>query len=475
MNYPARFVAKTPTGTRGLDEITQGGIPSGRNTLICGGPGSGKTLFAMKYLLCGAIEYREPGLCITFEENAKELAENVRSLGFEVSDLIERRLLAIDDVVLASDQVESGPYDLSGLFLRIERGMDGIGAQRVVLDSIEALFAGIPNESIVRSELQRLFRWLKEKGVTTVITAEAGNNTLTRYGLEEYVADCVIQLDHRVYEQISTRRLRIVKYRGSAHGTNEYPFLLEESGLTVMPITSVGLSHKASGERVSSGIEGVDEMLEGRGFYSGSSILVSGTAGTGKSIFAAAFAVAACERGEKALYFAFEESPSQIERNMKSVGIDLVPWTSEGKLIILSSLPTSTGLEAHLARMHRDIEDFHPSVVVVDPVTNLVSAGDSLAAKLMLTRLVDYLKSMNITGMFTDLRMSSEPAISISSLMDTWIVLRQVSAPVAQGGISGQRHRTIELLKSRGMAHSTRRETFKINDSGIQMLLSAVA
>lgn len=471
------FVRKTPTGTEGLDEVTSGGIPTGRNTLVCGGPGSGKTLFAMKYLLCGALEYNEPGLCISFEENAEELAQNMASLGYDLVALEKKKMLVIDHVQIARHEFEeTGEYDLSGLFVRIEHGIRSMGAKRLVLDTIEVLFTGLPNEAIVRSELRRLFRWLKDQGVTTIITAETGaRGTLTRYGLEEYVADCVIRLDHRVTEQVSTRRLRVVKYRGSAHGTNEYPFLLDETGLSVVPITSVGLTHQASTERVSSGVPGLDRMMGGKGFFRNSSILISGTAGTGKSSFAAHFANAAAERGERCLYFAFEESPSQILRNMRSVGLDLERWMDRGLLRIDASRPTSTGLEGHLARMHREVVAFKPVIVVVDPITNLVSVGDALGVKSMLTRLIDFLKINNITAMFTNLTikgMVEETAVGISSLMDTWILLREMDILVRDiSSAAPERQRAIHLLKSRGMMHSRKMEPFEINDSGIHMLM----
>lgn len=470
-----KCVAKTPTGTAGLDEITYGGIPTGRNTLVCGGAGSAKTLFGMKYLLCGALEYDEPGLCVSFEETAEELMQNMAALGYDVPALIKQKMLLIDWVQVARHEFEeSGEYDLSGLFVRMEHAIRTIGAKRVLLDTVEVLFGGLPNEAIVRAELRRLFRWLKDQGVTTMITAETGRGTLTRHGLEEYVADCVIFLDHRVNEQLSTRRLRVVKYRGSAHGTNEYPFLVDQSGLSVVPITSVGLTHVAKTERLFTGVRGLDQMLGGTGFFRNSSILISGTAGTGKSSFAAHFASAACDRGERSLYFAFEESPSQIERNMRSVGLDLQPWIRKGLLRIVASRPTSTGLEGHLARMHRDVEQFKPGIVVVDPITNLVSAGDTGAVKSMLTRLIDYLKMENITALFTNLTLKGaieETSIGISSLMDTWILLREMEVFLRDvSGDAPERQRAIHVLKSRGMAHSRKMEPFEINDDGIHML-----
>lgn len=472
-----KYVAKTPTGTAGLDEITKGGIPTGRNTLVCGGAGSAKTLFAMKFLLCGAMQYGEPGLCVSFEESPEELAANVASLGYDIPALIRKKMLAIDHVQVARHEFEeTGEYDLSGLFVRMEHAIRSIGAKRVALDTIEVLFSGLPNEAIVRAELRRLFRWLKSQGVTTMITAETGAGTLTRHGLEEYVADCVILLDHRVTEQLSTRRLRVVKYRGTAHGTNEYPFLLDESGLSVVPITSVGLTHTATTDRLSSGIAGLDQMLGGQGFFRNSSILISGTAGTGKSSFAAHFAAAACQRGERCMYLAFEESPSQIQRNMRSVGLDLEPWLRKGLLRIMASRPTSTGLEGHLARIHRDVEEFQPSVVVVDPITNLISAGDVSAVKSMLTRLIDFLKLANVTAMFTNLTvkgMVEETSVGISSLMDTWILLREMEVFLREAdGDAPERQRAIQILKSRGMAHSRKLEPFEITDHGIHMLRS---
>ena len=470
------FVAKTPTGTAGLDEITRGGIPTGRNTLVCGGAGSAKTLFALKYLLCGALQYGEPGLCVSFEESPEELAQNMASLGYDIPSLVKKKMLAIDHVQVARHEFEeTGEYDLSGLFVRMEHAIRTIGAKRVALDTIEVLFSGLPNEAVVRAELRRLFRWLKSQGVTTMITAETGpSGTLTRHGLEEYVADCVILLDHRVTEQLSTRRLRVVKYRGSAHGTNEYPFLVDESGLSVVPITSVGLTHKATTDRVSSGVPGLDQMTGGKGFFRNSSVLISGTAGTGKSSFAAHFAAAACARGERCLYFAFEESPSQIQRNMQSVGLNLEPWVRKGLLKIMASRPTSTGLEGHLARIHRDVEEFKPSIVVVDPITNLISAGETSAVKSMLTRLIDFLKLENITALFTNLTvkgMIEETSVGISSLMDTWIVMREMEVFLRDAsGDAPERQRAIQILKSRGMSHSRKVEPFEISDSGIHML-----
>ncbi|PYP87465.1 MAG: KaiC 1 [Candidatus Angelobacter sp. Gp1-AA117] len=457
---------KVPTGIRGLDQITHGGFPKGRTALVCGGPGTGKTLLGLEFLVKGATQFNEAGVCFAFEETAEELVTNIASLGHDLDTLIKAKKLCIDYIHVERREIEeTGEYDLEALFIRLRHAIDQVKAKRVLLDTIEVLFLGLQNEGIVRAELRRLFHWLKEAGVTAVITAEAGEHSLTRYGLEEYVADCVIVLDHRVTEQISTRRLRVMKYRGSSHGTNEYPFLLDDEGISVVPITAIGLTHYASTERISSGVESLDEMLEGKGFFRGSSILVTGTAGSGKSSFAAAFADAACSHGESALYFAFEESPSQILRNMGSIGIDLNQWLKRGLLKIHSSRPTSTGLEGHLAIMYKQIQESNPSVVIIDPITNLVSIGDLVSVKAMLTRLIDYLKIKAITAMFTNLVFQGkveETQIGISSLMDAWLVLCDLPD-------GAERTRTLNLLKSRGMAHDTRNHTFTLSNKGISI------
>jgi circadian clock protein KaiC len=457
---------KVPTGIRGLDQVTHGGFPKGRTALICGGPGAGKTLLGLEFLLQGALKFNEPGVCFAFEETAQELVTNMASLGYDLDALSRSKKLLIDYIHVERKQIEeTGEYDLEGLFIRLRQAIEEVKAKRVLLDTIELLFLGLQNEGIVRSELRRLFHWLKDAGVTAVITAESGERSLTRYGLEEYVADCVIVLDHRVNEQISTRRLRVVKYRGSSHGTNEYPFLLDDEGISVVPITALGLTHYASTDRVSSGVASLDVMLDGKGFFRGSSVLITGTAGCGKSSFASAFADAACSRGETALYFAFEESPSQILRNMGSIGINLNRWIKKDLLKIFASRPTSTGLEGHLALMYKEIQKFNPTIVVVDPITNLISAGDISSVKAMLTRLIDFLKIEGTTAMFTNLVFHGdveETAIGISSLMDVWLVLRDT----AHGS---DRVRTINLLKSRGMKHDTRMHSFTLSDKGISI------
>lgn len=460
---------KVPSGIQGLDEITAGGLPKGRPTLVVGKAGSGKTLFAMQFLVSGAVQYGEPGVFVSFEETAEDLVKNVHSLGFDLPRLIAEEKLAVDYVRVEKSEIqETGEYDLDGLFIRLAYAIDSIGAKRVALDTIEVLFSGLSNEGIIRAELRRLLSWLKEKGVTAVVTGESGRGeNLTRHGLEEYVSDAVIFLDHRVTNQISTRRLRIVKYRGSTHGTNEYPFLITgNEGIVIMPVTTLGLEHEALEERVPTGIERLDAMLGGRGYYRGSSVLISGAPGSGKTSFAAAFADAACRRGERCLCFAFEESPGQIVRNMRSIGIDLQTWIDAGCLIIRSSRPTAYGLETHLAAMLRDVQVLRPDAVVVDPISNLISVSSEADAKAMLIRFVDHLKVNKITGLFTDLivaRTSLEHTdIAISSLMDTWILLKFIE-------INGERNRGLYVLKSRGMPHSNQIREVIITDKGIDL------
>jgi circadian clock protein KaiC len=459
---------KERTGIPGFDEITWGGVPKGRPTLICGSAGAGKTLFAMEFLVRGATQFNEPGVFMSFEESNEELATNVASLNFDLNELIAEKKLVLDYVFIERSEIEvTGEYDLEGLFLRLDYAINLVGAKRVVLDTLEALFAGLPNEAIIRAELRRLFRWLKEKGVTAVITCERGNGTLTRHGLEEYVADCVILLDHRVQNQISTRRMRIVKYRGTSHGTNEYPFFIDDKGFSVLPITSIGLSHKAPDERISSGIERLDTMLSGDGFYRASSILVSGTAGTGKSTLAAHFVEAACLRGERALFFAFEESQEQIIRNMRSIGIDLERFIKKGLLKFHNARPSAFGLEVHLALIHKTITEFNPSVVIVDPITNFLAVGNDVETKSMLTRLIDLLKVQQITGMFTSLTSATteieDSEVGVSSLMDAWLLVKNIES-------NGERNRGLYILKARGIAHSNQIREFVLTDHGIELL-----
>ena len=459
---------KERTGISGFDEITGGGLPHGRPTLICGSAGAGKTLFAMEFLVRGAKLYNEPGVFMSFEESSEELATNAVSLGFDLDQLVADKKLIVDYVFIERSEIEeTGEYDLEGLFLRLGHAIDSIKAKRVVLDTLETLFSALPNEAIIRAELRRLFRWLKGKGVTAVITCERGNGTLTRYGLEEYVADCVILLDNRVRNQISTRRMRIIKYRGTSHGTNEYPFIIDHNGFCVLPITSLGLGHKASTELVSSGVPRLDTMLNGKGFYRGSSILVSGTAGTGKSTLAAHFVDAACRRGDKALFFAFEESQDQIIRNMRSVGIELEKFVKKGLLKFHNARPSSYGLEVHLALIHKIISDYDPAVVVVDPITNFLAVGDTSDTKSMLTRLIDFLKLKQITAVFTSLTSNQheieDSEVGVSSLMDAWILVKNIES-------NGERNRGLYILKARGLAHSNQVREFLVTSRGVQLI-----
>jgi circadian clock protein KaiC len=458
---------KSRTGITGFDEVTHGGVPKGRPTIVCGGPGCGKTMFAIEFLVRGATQFDEPGVLMTFEETSEEMSRNVASLGFDLKDLASRGKLFLDYVRVEPSEIqETGEYDLEGLFIRLQHAIDSTGAKRVVLDTLEAVFSGFSNTGILRAEIRRLFRWLKDRGLTTVVTAERGEGTLTRYGLEEYVSDCVIVLDHRVNDQNSTRRMRIVKYRGSAHGTDEYPFLIDEQGFSVLPSSSMKLNHGVSDERISSGVEDLDNMLEGKGFYRGSSVLVSGTAGSGKSSLAAHFANTACNNGERCLYVAFEESAAQATRNMRSIGIDLAQHMEKGLLQFEAWRPTQSGLEMHLLRIHKLVEQHRPDVIVVDPVSNLM-VGNSHEIRSMLMRLMDFLKTKQITAFFTNLTRDHQELeqtdVGISSLIDTWILLRDVE-------LNGERNRCLYLLKSRGMAHSNQIREFILSDRGVHLV-----
>lgn len=459
---------KCATGIQGFDEISYGGLPKGRPSLVCGAAGCGKTLFGMEFLVRGAVEYGEPGLFVSFEEDKVQLAQNFASMGFDLPALEQANQLLIDQVVLQPGALEqSGDFDLEALFIRLGDDIRAIGAKRVVLDTIEALFSRFAAEHILRAELHRLFQWLKDQGVTAVITAERGDSTLTRQGLEEYVSDCVILLDHRVEYQVSTRRLRIVKYRGSQHGTNEYPFLISDHGIVVMPVTSLELEHSAPPERISSGIPGLDEMLEGKGFYRGSSILLSGTPGSGKSSMAAAFVEAACKRGERCLYFAFEESTNQFVRNMLSIGIALRGFLDQDLLRYMPTRPLKFGLEMHLAAMYQAINEFQPSIVVIDPITDFMAIGSDLEVKLMLTRLIDFMKMHNITVYLISLTTATgqiEGSMAgVSSLADTWMHLKDIEE-------AGERNHGIYVLKSRGMAHSNQIREFVLTEHGMELL-----
>lgn len=463
---------KSATGINGFDQITNGGLPKGRPTLICGDAGSGKTVFSIEFIVKGATEYNEPGVFVAFEEKSEELAVNVASLGFDLKKLISDKKIKIDHIQIDRSEIEeTGEYDLEGLFIRLGYAIDSIGAKRVVLDTIENLFAGLDNHGILRAELRRLFTWLKDKGVTAIITGEKGDGKLTRQGLEEYVSDCVILLDHRINHQISTRRLRIVKYRGSVHGTNEYPFLIDEDGISVLPVTSLQLDKKVSTQRISSGIPSLDDMLGGKGFFRGSSILVSGTAGSGKTSIASYFANAACLRKERCLFLAFEESPDQIIRNMKSIHLDLEQHVRDGYLKFHASRPTLYGLEMHLVVFYKLIKEFKPKIVILDPITNLVTVGEISEVKSILIRLIDFLQNEHITVMFTALTFDntkmSHADEEVSSLVDNWLSVRDIE-------YNGERNRGIYILKSRGMKNSNQVREFLITDNGIEIVDVAI-
>ncbi len=459
---------KALTGITGLDEITFGGLPRGRATLICGSPGCGKTMLGVEFLVNGVRKYSEPGVFVAFEETGHELAVNSASLDFNLDALVRQGMLAIDHIHVDPNEIaETGEYDLEGLFIRLKYAIESIGAKRVVLDTIETLFSGFSNTGLLRAEIRRLFQFLKSFGVTAIVTGERGENSLTRYGLEEYVADCVILLDHRVTDQITTRRIRIVKYRGSGHGTNEYPFIIDEQGFSVLPVTSMALRHRVSNEVISTGVPDLDSMLGVGGYYRGTSVLMSGTAGMGKTSFAAALARSVCERGERALYFAFEESAEQIVRNMGSIGIDLKPYLDRGLLRIAAQRPFLYGLEMHLVSMHKEINQFRPSVVIVDPVSNLIAAGNPREVNAMLTLLMDYLKTEGITGFFTVLTENAgrleATDLGISSLIDTWMLARDIE-------FSGERNRGLYVLKARGMNHSNQIREFILSGEGIKLV-----
>ncbi|MGD0355221.1 MAG: circadian clock protein KaiC [Dehalococcoidia bacterium] len=463
----AAKLGKTPTGIHGLDEITGGGLPQGRPTLICGGAGSGKTMLAMTFLEYGARKCNEPGVFFSFEETEKELETNFASLGYNLTDLIEHKKIIVDFVFVEKSEIEeTGEYDLEGLFIRLGTAIDEIGAKRVVLDTVEALFAGLSDTGILRAELRRLFRWLKARGVTTVITGERGDGTLTRQGLEEYVSDCVILLDHRIADDLATRRLRIIKYRGSSHGNNEYPFNVDETGISLLPLSSMGLTYEAGIERVSSGIQELDQMLSGKGYYRGSSILVTGMAGTGKSSVGAQFVNAGCSRGERCLYFATEESPSQITRNMRSIGIDLERWVKKGLLEFVAARANMRSLEEHLLVLQRTADAFKPSLVVVDAITDFSTMGTGLAVKWMTTRMVDFFKSRGITTIFNSLVTGAyveDSGVGVSSTMDVWMHLVNVPSDL-------ERNRIMYIIKSRGMAHSNQVREFLITNEGVKLM-----
>jgi len=462
---------KCPTGITGFDEITGGGLPQNRITLICGGTGSGKTLLGIDFLINGATNYSEPGIFMSFEETEEELYKNVASLNLDLQGLVSHKKLLLEFVLLERrDMQDKGDFNLEGLFIRLEHAIDSIGAKRVVLDSTESLFAGVTDAGILRLEIKRLFRWLKDKHVTAIVTGELGSGSYTRHGLEEYISDCIILLDNRVREQIATRRIRVIKYRGSNHGTNEYPFVIAKEGLSVIPITSAGLDQSGTSKRVSTGIPSLDEMFRGGGYTLGSTVLASGTAGTGKTSLAAAFAVESCKRGERCLFLSYEESPGQLIQNLSSIGFQLEPLMKKGLLKIVSTRPSFFGLEMHLLELYKTIADFKPQSVIIDPLTSLIGQGNRLEIQSMLTRLIDVLKSKGITGFFTSLVSSNDKndtsgEIGVSSLIDTWIVVREL-----EEGEGKKRIRGLFIVKSRGMGHSSDVHKLILSDAGMSLV-----
>jgi circadian clock protein KaiC len=467
---PNNTFPKIATGVRGLDEITKGGFPKGRPILICGSAGCGKTLFGLQFLVKGITEYDEPGVFMSFEETAEDLTQNVRSLGFDLEKLKEQNKLRIDYVRIEKSEIEeTGEYDLEGLFIRLNHAIDSIGAKRVVLDTIESLFGGMSDLGVLRSEIRRLFQWLKEKGVTAVITGERGEKTLTRQGLEEYVSDCVILLDFRVIDQIATRRLRIIKYRGSTHGTNEYPFIIDEEGVSVMPVTSLQLNYKSSSDIVSTGLAPLDGLFKRGGVFKGSSILVTGSAGTAKTILAAHFARGGCMRNEQVLYFSFEESPDQLVRNTNSIGLDLTKYINAGLLHIHASRPSLQGLESHLLTLNKMLEEIKPKTIIIDPISSLLTVGSTSEVRGMLVRLMDYLKVNQINTLFTSLTKPKNSVIyddtleAVSSLADTWISLSNIIN-------EGETRRKLHIIKSRGMGHANNPQEFTISGQGIKFM-----
>lgn len=464
---------KVHTGIGGLDEITNGGFPKGRPVLICGSAGCGKTLFAVQFLVKGITEFDEPGVFMSFEESANDLSQNVKSLGFDLEKLKAANKLRVDHVRIERSEIEeTGEYDLEGLFIRLNHAIDAIGAKRVVLDTIESLFSGMENMALLRSEIRRLFQWLKEKGVTAIITGERGENSLTRHGLEEYISDCVILLDFRVINQIATRRLRIVKYRGSTHGTNEYPFLIDESGISVIPVTSLKLDYKSPTEIISTGLPALDKLFSEGGIYRGSSTLITGTAGTSKTILAAHFAMSSCRRKEPVLFFSFEESPDQLVRNMSAIGINLKSQIKSNLLLIHASRPSLQGLEMHLLVLHKLMAEFKPGTVIIDPISSLITIGSSSEVRGMLVRLMDMLKINEINALFTSLthQISSEyndaTVDAVSSLADTWINVRN------EDNTANERVRSLLIVKTRGMGHFNNQQDFIITKKGIQFVNS---
>jgi len=469
---PNKQIQKCPTGIKGFDEITEGGLPKNRTTLVSGGAGSGKTLLGLDFLINGAIKFKEPGVFMSFEETEDELYTDVASLNLDLQGLVSKKKILIEHVVLEKKDIQETDFNLEGLFVRLEHAIDSIGAKRVVLDSIESIFAGITDIGILRLEIKRLFRWLKNKQVTAIVTGEPIQETYTRHGLEQYISDCIILLDNRVKEQIAIRRVRIIKYRGSKHGTNEYPFVIDSEGLSVIPITSAGLDQPGTPQKVSTGIPSLDKMFRGGkpGYTRGSTVLASGTAGTGKTSLAAAFAVASCKRGERCLFLSYEESAGQLIQNMSSIGILFEPYIKKGLLKIISTRPSFFGLEMHLLDLYRLIAEFKPKAVVIDPLTSLIGEGEQREIRSMITRMIDLLKSNGITSFFTSLVSSAAQndtsgEIGVSSLIDTWIVVRELEEDVSKKRIRG-----LFIVKSRGTGHDSDVHKLILSDDGINLM-----
>lgn len=458
---------KTATGILGMDEITRGGLPSGRPTLLCGGAGCGKTVFSMEFIVHGIRDYGEPGVFLTLEETREKLNENFASLGIDIEEYMQSQMLFVDNLILDPEETtEMGKFNLDPLFLRLEHAIQKVGAKRLVVDTIEALFGLLNNNALLRSEIRRLFHWLSQKDITTIITGEKAGESLTRNGLEEFVSDCVILLDHRVVDQVSKRRMRIIKYRGSDHSSDEVPFTITREGVSVLPITSLSLNHTVSMERLSTGVADLDNMMGGTGFFAGSSILISGTAGTGKSSLGSIFAARACRDGKRGIYFSFEESPAQIIRNMSSIGVPLEDYKDRGVLVMHSDRTSSLGLEEHLLYFLRVIREAEPDFIVMDPISNFFTVGNQSEVKAMLTRIVDYLKRSLITGVFISLsdpdNSDEQTSVEISSLMDSWIVLKDYNH-------ANEKRRLLYITKSRGMSHSRSLMEMHITDEGITL------
>ncbi len=460
---------KCPTGIKGFDQITEGGIPQNRTTLLCGRAGTGKTLWGLDFLVKGATTYKEPGVFLSFEETEEELYKDVASIHLDLKGLVSQKKIQLEHVVLERRDIQASDFNLEGILIRLEHAIASIGAKRVVIDSIESLFAGLTDVGILRLEIKRLFRWLKDKHVTTIITGEPGPDSYTRHGLEEYISDCIVFLDNRVNEQLSIRRIRIIKYRGSNHGTNEYPFVIDKDGLSVIPITSAGLDQPGTNKRISTGIPSLDKLFQGGGYTQGSTILASGTAGTGKSSLATAFAVERCKRGERCLFLSYEESSGQLIQNMSSIGFQLAPFVKKGLLKIVSTRPSFFGLEMHLLDLYKLIAEFKPQSVVIDPLTSLIAEGSQREIQSMVTRMIDLLKSKGITGFFTSLVSSTAQnytsgEVGVSSLIDTWIVVRELEEDAGK-----RRLRGIYIVKSRGMGHSSDVHKLILSDDGIDL------